>query len=1129
MLTPPWPPARASRATLQNFLERHAPSWAVDLSHPRCEQKPRTPTGRGLVALSVIVIAGILALLAADLHGRYLAALAEAKRAAQNAADVLAEYTGRGFDALNLTLDAAELVRKNAAAGPYPMVMAHGALRLLQHSTPGVIAIGWTNAEGDVVAHSYEGDPPRPNIADLPYFAAQRDGDGSRLLIAQPFRSVASGRWIVAISRRLSEADGRFAGIISAPIDPGHFAGVYKAVKPGANGAVALMSSDGVMLAREPFVDSAVGRSYADTALFTQHLRRSDSGTFESVSSVDGTPRIVAYRAIPQFALVLGVTYDRAEALQPWYEHARTVVPLAAVLIAVLILGAVILSRQSRTFARQSRLHQDALQASELRYRSLVEDQSEMVSLASPDGTLLFVNHAYARHHRLQPADMVGRSLFDFIPQAEHDNVARHLSDVRSAHQSLENQNQLLTPEGELRWTAWTNRALRGGDGEVTAIHSVGRDIELHVAAEQRLKESEARYRLLAEHSTDMVFQIDDELVRRYVSPACREILGYAPEELIGTRPVNMIHPDDAPRVEAIYRLVLNGKDRASVTNRIRHRDGHWVWVEATLRLVRDPDGRPTGVQGSLRDISARKTIEAELTAAREQAERAAAAQGQFLATMSHELRTPLNSVIGFADIILERRDLVPELRRQVSLIQTAGTFLLTTVNDVLDFSKIEEGKLEIVTAAFSLPLMIDACTALVRSAAANKRLVVSVRMGEDIPPFVSGDESRLRQVLLNLLNNAVKFTPSGFVILSVERAGPGQDGGLCFSVSDSGIGIPGEKLGQLFQRFTQVDGSTSREFGGSGLGLAICKRLIELMGGEIGVESTLGEGSTFWFKLTLPAALPPAMTAPDETAHRSSVAPLHILVVDDLDMNQEVARSMLEAAGHQVDAVSDGAAAIHAVLARDYDLVLMDVQMAGMDGVTATRRIRALPAATRGVPIIAMTANVLAPQIESFRLAGMNGHLAKPLRRDDLLAAVGRLSAKAPPAAPGGPLVEIAAPGTLDTETFAQVVTDLGEEKTRMFLSRLEVQLRTQLSADPASYDGRARLAAEAHKLTSAAGMFGFMALSDCCGRLEAAAAGNRDDLMAVLDETRAACAEALTEIRCLLQSDGGEGRLRA
>ena len=594
--------------------------------------------------------------------------------------------------------------------------MAHRALRLLQHSTPGVIALGLTNAEGDVVAHSYEGEPPRPNIADLPYFAAQRDGDGSKLLIAHPFRSVATGHWIIAISRRLSESDSRFAGIISAPIDPSYFAGVYKAVKPGAYGAVALVSRDGVMLAREPFVDSAVGRSYADTALFTQHLPHSDSGTFESVSPVDGTPGILAYRVIPKFSLVLLVTYDRAEALQPWYEHARTVVPLVVALIAVVILGAAILARQSRVFARQNRLDQDALEASELRYRSLVEDQSEMVSLASPDGTLLFVNHAYARHHRAQPADMAGRSLFDFIPQADHESIARHLSDVCSARQGLERQNQLVAPDGQLRWTAWTNRALRGRDGEVTAIHSVGRDIDLHVAAEQRLKESEARYRLLAEHSTDMVFQIDDELVRRYVSPACREILGYPAEELIGTRPLNMIHPDDASRVEAIYRLVLNGKERASVTNRIRHRDGHWVWVEATLRLVRDQDGRPVGVQGSLRDISTRKAIEAELTAAREQAERAAAAQGQFLATMSHELRTPLNSVIGFADIILARRDLVPELRRQVGLIQTAGTFLLTTVNDILDFSKIEEGKLDIVTSAFSLPLMIDACISLVRS-----------------------------------------------------------------------------------------------------------------------------------------------------------------------------------------------------------------------------------------------------------------------------------------------------------------------------------------------------------------------------------------------------------------------------
>lgn len=255
------------------------------------------------------------------------------------------------------------------------------------------------------------------------------------------------------------------------------------------------------------------------------------------------------------------------------------------------------------------------LAASEARYRGLVEDQSELISLATPEGILQFVNHAYARHYGLQPDEMIGRSLFDFVPEDARAAVAEHLKRVCSVNHSVEDENQVILPNGQTRWMAWRNRAITDATGQVVAIHSVARDIDERVAAEQLLKESEARYRLLADHGTDMVFQLDRDLVRRYVSPACREILGYEPEELVGNSPIRLAHPDERPQIALTFQSLLDGTvERRSIVNRFRHRDGRWIWVEVQLKALKDQQtGTRSGIIGTLRDVSARKAIEDEL------------------------------------------------------------------------------------------------------------------------------------------------------------------------------------------------------------------------------------------------------------------------------------------------------------------------------------------------------------------------------------------------------------------------------------------------------------------------------------------------------------------------------------
>jgi CheY-like chemotaxis protein/HPt (histidine-containing phosphotransfer) domain-containing protein len=433
----------------------------------------------------------------------------------------------------------------------------------------------------------------------------------------------------------------------------------------------------------------------------------------------------------------------------------------------------------------------------------------------------------------------------------------------------------------------------------------------------------------------------------------------------------------------------------------------------------------------------------------------------------------------------------------------------------VLDFSKIEEGKLEIVPTVFSLFDLVDESISVVRDSAERKHLDLISRTDEKIPAYVSGDENRIRQVLLNLLNNAIKFTPSGRVALTVEYVGSHSDQKCVrFEICDTGIGIPSDKLHRLFQRFSQVDGSTSREYGGTGLGLAISKRLVELMGGEIGVESDVGDGSTFWFTLSLPAAAEAETSSILGQTRGKNLRTFRILVAEDLEVNQEIVCSMLQASGHHVDLVSDGSDAVTAVETCRYDVVLMDIQMPGMDGVTATKRIRSLSEPARHVPIIAMTANVLAQQIEAFRAAGMNGHVGKPLKRSDLLAAIERAVSQPAALSPAPPAIPNHSDVVLNDEIFATVSELLGRQKVNALLGKLGAQLRSQLSGNPDHAEERAEIAREAHKLISTAGMLGFTVLSEQCARLEAAALNHQEDVTAVLNEARAACQSVLAEI---------------
>jgi PAS domain S-box-containing protein len=627
---------------------------------------------------------------------------------------------------------------------------------------------------------------------------------------------------------------------------------------------------------------------------------------------------------------------------------------------------------------------------SELRFRGAFDTAPHGMALVSLEGKFIKVNVALCSMIDYSNVELLAT---DFQSITHPDDLSADLDYVYQLLDgkinSYDLEKRYFHKNGSVIWVLLSVSLVRTSEGVPIHFVSQIQNINEHKKAQAALKESEQRYLGILQDQTEFICRFKPDCTILYVNDAFCRLFGKSSEELVGKKWQPVVDPDDLPIIEAKLSTLTPSNPVVIVENRIVDSLGDIRWGQFVNRAFYDQQGNLTEIQSVGRDVTDRVVAEAATT----EAKTATKAKSQFLANMSHEIRTPMNAILGLANL-LQHDHLTPNQADKLSKINDAGQHLLSIINDILDLSKIEAGKFNLEDVDIHMPNIMERIISILSPQARDKglRLIIDT---EEMPRQLRGDPTRVTQALLNYANNAIKFTQKGSITVRNRLLEETEDSKLIrFEVVDTGIGVAPDQIDRLFTVFEQADNSTTRQYGGSGLGLAITKKLAQLMGGDAGVDSTPGVGSTFWFTIRLKKSLnvyPQPQQSPQisqlekpEKVLARDYPGAKILLVEDEPINQEIALEQLRQIGMDAEAANNGVEAIERVRQTPFDIILMDMQMPKIDGPEATRQIRRIPGCER-IPIVAMTANAFNEDRERCLQSGMNDFLSKPVNPDVL------------------------------------------------------------------------------------------------------------------------------------------------